>query len=144
MKMTASIEINRPIDQVFAFVVNMEHLPTWARAVMAAQRTTSGPDDVGTTYRITGRALGRAVGSTYRLTAYAPPSTFAATGAIGPFPLREDYTFTTTAGGTQVQVVSELEPRGVVRAVAPVLRPLLARVIQSDLGRLKRQLETGA
>jgi hypothetical protein len=98
MKMTAGLQINCPVDQVFAFVVNMEHLPRWARGVVAARRTTSGPEGVGTTYQITGRLLGREIGSTYELTAYAPPTSFAATGAIGPFPLREVYTFTPAQG----------------------------------------------
>src|SRR5207244_5409639 len=95
----AGIMIRRPIEYVFSFVVDMDHLPQWARAVVAAQRTTLSPPGVGTTYRIVGRLAGRDVASTYELTAFAPPATFAAVGTIGPFPLRAVYTFTATPSG---------------------------------------------
>jgi len=144
MKIMASLMINRPMEQVFTFVVDMENLPHWARGVVDAWRTTSGPEGIGTTYRIAGRFLGREIASTYELTAYERPTTFAATGAIGPIPLREVYTFTTTPRGTQVHVVSEMEPRGVVRLLRPILSPLLARLIETDLRRLKRRLEDDA
>jgi uncharacterized protein YndB with AHSA1/START domain len=144
MKTTAGVLIDRPIDHVFMFVSNMEHLPQWARGVVDARRTGGGPQGVGATYQIVGRLLGREIASTYELTAYEPPKTFAAAGAIGPFPLREVYTLAPTTRGTLVHVVSEMEPRGVMTLVAPLCAPLLARLIQTDLSRLKRCLETSA
>jgi uncharacterized membrane protein len=44
------IEINRPIEEVFRFLVDLENLPKWNYFVTRVQKTTPGPPAVGANY----------------------------------------------------------------------------------------------
>lgn len=47
---TASIDINRPRDDVFDFIADFEHMPTWNYFVTRVDKLTPGPIDVGTRF----------------------------------------------------------------------------------------------
>ena len=65
-----SIQINRPVERVFAFVTNVENLPKWAGPVTEAKQTSEGPVGVGTTQTQTAQFLGRRVESSQEVTEY--------------------------------------------------------------------------
>ena len=46
-----SIRINRPIAEVFAFLVDLENLPKWNYYVVEVTKRSEGPIRIGTTYR---------------------------------------------------------------------------------------------
>jgi uncharacterized membrane protein len=46
-----SIRINRPIAEVFAFLVDLENLPKWNYYVLEVTKRSDGPIRIGTTYR---------------------------------------------------------------------------------------------
>jgi uncharacterized membrane protein len=48
-----SIVIDRPLEEVFAFVSNFENMSKWNYYVMDVNKQTDGPVDVGTTYHQT-------------------------------------------------------------------------------------------
>ena len=43
-----SVTINRPIQEVFAFVTDIENCPKWFPHIIEAGRTSSGPIGIGT------------------------------------------------------------------------------------------------
>ncbi|HSM57955.1 MAG TPA: SRPBCC family protein [Candidatus Sulfomarinibacteraceae bacterium] len=45
-----SLRIDRPIDEVFAFISDFENVPKWNYFVLEVTKTSEGPVDVGTTY----------------------------------------------------------------------------------------------
>jgi hypothetical protein len=60
MKVQHSIVINRPIEQVFAFVTNLaENERRWQPEIEVLQFTSAGPMGVGTTFREARRTFGR-------------------------------------------------------------------------------------
>jgi uncharacterized protein YndB with AHSA1/START domain len=50
--------INRPVEQVFAFVSDLENDPPWSGAA-EMRRTSPGPVGIGTAFRQRDRFLGR-------------------------------------------------------------------------------------
>jgi uncharacterized membrane protein len=48
---TNTILINRPVDEVYAFLADLEHTPEWNWAISETKKTTPGPVAVGTRYR---------------------------------------------------------------------------------------------
>ncbi len=53
--------VDRPADEVFAFLVDIENLPRWQSGVVHAEQTSPGPLRVGTTARVDRRLLGQDV-----------------------------------------------------------------------------------
>jgi carbon monoxide dehydrogenase subunit G len=47
---TTSIDINRPTDEIFDFLVEFEHLPKWNYFVRHVDKITPGPIRVGTRF----------------------------------------------------------------------------------------------
>lgn len=46
----SSVQINRPLREVFAFVANQENNPKWNYFVTSVKKTSEGPFDAGTTF----------------------------------------------------------------------------------------------
>jgi hypothetical protein len=66
-----SVVINRPVDQVFSFVSDLENDPPWT-AVAEMRRTSPGPLGVGTTFRQRDRILGRRLDLSLEVVGYEP------------------------------------------------------------------------
>jgi hypothetical protein len=60
-----SVVINRPVEQVFVFVSDLENDPPWSGAA-GMRRTSPGPVGIGTTFRQRDRFLGRRLDLTLR------------------------------------------------------------------------------
>ena len=79
-----------------------------------------------------------------RIVAYEPGRRFEYASTAGPIGFAGHYTFAPTAGGTRFTSVDETTPPGLLRRLAPLLRPLAQRQIARNLARLKAVLEAGA
>ena len=72
MQLDQSVVIERPLEEVFAFVANRENDALWAPVVTETRKTTEGPLGVGTTYEQAGRFLGRNLQMHFEVTEYEP------------------------------------------------------------------------
>ena len=75
VKIETSMVINRPIEEVFAFLTNPENDLVWRSGVLESEQTSDGPMGVGTTARSVEQFLGRRIESTVEFTAYEPNKT---------------------------------------------------------------------
>ena len=50
LEFETTIRINRPIAEVFAFLVDLENLPKWNYYVVEVTKRSDGPIQIGTTY----------------------------------------------------------------------------------------------
>ena len=66
--------IDRPVKDVFAFVVNPDNMPKWNSAVVSLQQITPGKIDVGTKFKNVGEALGRRIEGEMQVVAFEPDS----------------------------------------------------------------------
>lgn len=49
---TVSTKINRPVDQVFAFVADMENEPQWHTDALEVKRLSGGQVGIGTSFQV--------------------------------------------------------------------------------------------
>jgi uncharacterized membrane protein len=68
----ASVTINRPAGEVFAFLADFENEPEWNSFTVDAAKLTPGLVGVGTRYRTVGRVMGAKKESETEVTAYEP------------------------------------------------------------------------
>jgi len=81
-----STVINRPLEEVFAFLSNPENGPKWSSGSSDVTITSARPIGVGTTYRSVRTFLGRRIESELEVTAYEPNRSYATKSTSGRSP----------------------------------------------------------
>jgi uncharacterized protein YndB with AHSA1/START domain len=70
----ATVVIDRPIEQVFAFLADGENDPKFSSRVLEIAKTTAGPPGVGTVYASTVKDAGMKTKREFELTEFEAPS----------------------------------------------------------------------
>jgi uncharacterized membrane protein len=140
-KLEISSVINRPVEEVFAFVSNYENLPKWNSLSSEVKKTSEGPIGVGTTYRTVVKFLGQRIEGETEVTEYEPNRSIAHKAKSGPFPVENRTTFERVEGGTQVSFITEAEPGGFFKLAEPLLVSMLKRQFEGDFANLKDLME---
>jgi uncharacterized protein YndB with AHSA1/START domain len=70
----ATVVIDRPIDEVFAFLADGENDPKFSPRVLEIRKTTDGPPGVGTVYASTVKDAGVKTQREFTLTEFEPPT----------------------------------------------------------------------
>lgn len=139
-----SIVINRPVEEVFAFLSNPENNPKWSSLTKEVQITSAGPIGMGTTYRSVATFLGRRIESDVKFTEYEPNRSFAQKSTSGPVPVENRVTFERVEGGTQVTSHQVAEVGGFFKVAEPLLVSMVKRQFEADLANLKDLMEAHA
>ena len=79
-----TVTIQRPTDEVFAFLADFENIPRWNYAIEETKKASAGPVGVGTRYRQTRSVPSRSVEG-FEVTVFEPARRLAMHGQIGPF-----------------------------------------------------------
>ncbi|MEU5401573.1 SRPBCC family protein [Streptomyces sp. NPDC005963] len=116
----AIVEIQRPIEEVFAFLANGENDTKFSPRVIRIAKTTEGPTGVGTVYASTVKDAGLTTERQFRITAFEAPTRirWAETSKNLVIAKEGGYDLETTgSGGTRVRIFNQLEGRGVGKAL---------------------------
>jgi carbon monoxide dehydrogenase subunit G len=70
----ATIDINRPIEEVFAFLADGENDPKFSPRVQKIAKTTDGPTAVNTVYASTVKDAGMTTKREFRITEFETPT----------------------------------------------------------------------
>lgn len=136
------ITIDRPSDEVFAYISNFENNPLWQSGMVKASITSEGPLAVGSTYDQEAKFLGRPVISSFKVLEYEPGERVKASSTAGSFPI----TFTRSVlakddGRTLVTAVIEGDASGWMKVAEPLMKIMVQRSVDGDYQNLKRILE---
>ncbi len=145
MRVEESVEINRPVEEVFAYVSDPQTLPEWSGIVLEVRKEAQGTLREGDRYTSVAKFLGRRFETPLEVTTHDPPRRHSDRSTGGPFP--QEYTFIleeTAEGRTRLTQLAEGEPGGFFRLVGPLLEMAGRRQFRADLGNLKDLLEAGS
>lgn len=140
MDLSASTVIRRPVDDVYAFVMDLDNDARWRTGVdLSAWRDGQS---VGVGAEGFTRAGKAEVG--WRVITYEPGSRIE-WELLGPGPYRGTggYLFETVAEGTRFTLVAQLEPAGVYRLLGPVFGRVGRKQNAADVGMLRELIEQG-
>ncbi len=140
-KIERSIEIDRPIDEVWAFVHDTSKDALWQTTLRESELLTERPLGVGTRVRELRQFLGVRVELAWEVTEYEPNRKSSIKGVSGPVPLRGSYLLEPAHGGTKFTVIGELDAHGLFKLAEPVFARLTARELEANLGHCKDLLE---
>lgn len=140
----STIEIARPPEEVFPYVIDPSTFPEWQRGV-ASGRMDAAPLGVGskcTTMRKIGGGEREIV---TEITAYEPPRRWADHGISGPIRALVEVLVEPLDGGARSRVTIELdfEGHGIGKALVPLfVRRQAEREMPVNMANLKQRLES--
>lgn len=139
-----SIVIDRPAEEVFAFVTTPENDRLWVSTAVERSRESEGPIGVGSRIRAVDNFLGRRIESTFEVTEHEP-SRRSSIRLEGPIAARGSYVLDPEDGGTRFRWILDAEPGlgGLYlgRITDPLVTMIFRRRLQRDLRSLKGVLE---
>ena len=107
-RIESSVVIQRPIDQVFAYVIEPSNLPDWAPGFLEASSTSEGEIRVGSTsMRITNFG-GRRSKSEHVVTEFEPNTLMAVSTKTSLLEIKELFELEAANGGTRVTIAEEV------------------------------------
>jgi uncharacterized protein YndB with AHSA1/START domain len=142
--MTTSMLIARPVEEVFAFLLNPKDSaprmdPAGGGLVLM---TPDGPPGPGTTFIFRQRVMGRTTETKTHLTAVDTNRRVEFDAEIGPMRPRCTLTFEPVAEGTLVIFRGDSHPRGPLKLVTPVMDRMGQKNWTHRLARMKEVLES--
>lgn len=115
MKAQASVEINRPIDEVFDFTNN--HVVEWSLTVVEDTVVNETLERVGTTFKCVTQSRGQRLEFQGVVTRWESPHVSAINLVGDTFDIEAAYFFETTSYGTRVTQKSVISPKGFLKVV---------------------------
>lgn len=135
-----SIVIQRPIEDVFAFVTHVENAVKWQDSTVETHQTSPGSMGVGATINHVGKFLGIRIKNTGQVYEYELNRKFAYKGG-GTVPVDIRYYFNAIPEGTQFTLCYGGEPGALFKLAEPLVVRATAKLLDGDLKKLKQVLE---
>ena len=143
-KVETSIIINRPLEEVFAYLSDLRNASQWQSGVLEVRQTPESPVGIGTKVTLVRKFLGRKVGMTSEIVEYEPNMKLTFKSTSGPVPNEGSYLFESTVEGTKFTARIEVQPGGFFALAEPVFARMLSRNLEAALGDAKDLLESQA
>lgn len=141
LKVEQTIQINRPVADVFAYICDPANESNWQDGVTDAKLVSGGSLGAGSEISETRKFLGREMVSKMTVTKYEANKIFSGKVTEGPVPFEFTQTFEPVDGGTRVTMVIEGEPGGFFKLAGGMVQKQLQTQIAGDFERAKKILE---
>ena len=137
-----SIVINRPLEEVFAFLSNLENNLKWRSGMIKAEKISDGPIGVGTTYRLINSLFGQQVEGEVVVIEYELNRKYVTVNKSG-LQIKTQRMFEPVEGGTRVTFSVETELGGFFKLVEPLMARIGRRRLAADAAMVKDIIEAG-
>ena len=135
-----SVHIQRPVEEVFAFVSDPLKFPLWNSAVEAVRSTSEDAGEPGSTYSMEREtATGRVVNG-LEIFARENFGEFGIRTTSGPTPFVYRYRFAPEGGSTVIHLSAQVELPGIAGALGPLAARGVKRGVDANFAALKQTL----
>jgi uncharacterized protein YndB with AHSA1/START domain len=145
LKVENSVVIDKPVEQVWSFLTDLENTPKWDIGVLETRQTSAGPAGLGTTFENSGPFLGQENSvREYKVTEFEPNKKVTVTLMTPAKQIHRaevSYIFEPAKTGTRLTFRGGVELAGLFKLMQPILVQRAKRDGQGDLANLKRLLE---
>jgi hypothetical protein len=144
MYLEESVVVDRPIGEVWTCLADLFNAPRlWGRRILAMRQTSPGPLGLGTTMQGRMVIFGFETRLNIVVTEWAPPHMVAMSMTLHPFgPTVGRWALETVGNGTRLVRSGDLELRGPLKFVGPLLKPYLRRGMHDASRSLKQFIES--
>jgi len=141
VRIEGQIVINRPVEEVFDFVADERNEPRYNPRMRRAEQLSDGPIGIGTRFRAETVSMSRTVEMVIECTGYERPRRLAASTHMSSMDLHGALTFDPVPEGTRMRWSWDLEPRGVLELISPLVVRMGRRQEQTIWAGLKNLME---
>ena len=135
------VQIDRPIEEVFAYVSDPLKFPHWNSAVQAVRKTSADANGVAATYSMERDLPGGRAVNELEVVESERPHEFAIRATAGPTPFLYHYRFTTENDATVVTLDAQVELPGAAALLPALARRAVKKGVDDNLTTLKHVLE---
>ena len=128
IRLQETIEVSRPVDEVFAYASNFGNIAQWDPGVAESRKSSQGPVGVGTEFALRVRFGPRSIPMTYVVREYEPPKRVVLEGKGESIHARDDIGFASTQGGTRITYSADISMLGAFSRAERWLKGPLDRV----------------
>jgi uncharacterized protein YndB with AHSA1/START domain len=140
MKFTNSVPIDRPREDVFDYLADLENLPHWNYAIQRTRKVTAGPVAVGTRYHQV-RTVPTHQEETLEVVELDAGRRLVVRGTLSSFPALLEYDLETAGGGTVLTNTVDLTVPGRWGPVSRLASRQIKSAVAQNLSVLKQILE---
>jgi len=137
---TSTITINRPVKDIFNWLIDFANHVQWQPNLIEAVVTSSGPVGLGSTYRYVTEVLGNKFPLTGEVTAYELNRIWGQKSHGGSAPVETVYQFESEGNNTQITVTMSAAI-GSLPSAGGFVKQQLKRSLDEQNARLKQILE---
>lgn len=141
VKIEKSIFINRPKQDVFDFVMDLNNDPKWQSTIEAVEQVSGETMGKGSIWRYKVKFLGREVESDIEITSYDPPNQASVKSLGGPVPFENTYMFESMDSGTQLKIKAQAEVGGFFKLAEGMVKKQFDKQMDADGAELKKMME---
>lgn len=138
------IIIRRPVDEVFDFVADERNEPRYNPQMRHAEKITSGPIGVGTTFRAVIVSRGQRVVTTVTYTEFERPWRLTSTTHLSSMDIEGTLTFEPVPEGARMRWYWLLKAHGLLKLIGPLVARAGRSQEEANWSGLKRYLEEAA
>ena len=141
VRIEGEILINRPAEEVFDFVADERNEPRYNPHMRRAEQISDGPIGLGTRFRAEIVSMGRPVEMVIEFTGYDRPRRLASSTHMSSMDTHGGLTFDPVPEGTRMRWSWDVEPRGILKLMSPLVAWMGRRQEQRIWTSLKHLLE---
>ena len=138
---SGSTAIARPAAEVFAFIADVRNDPRWHTDVLAAKLIEGTAVDRHSMFEIETKPVMGVSRGTVAVSQYEPPSRIVFDVRMGKLQPTTTFTVIPDATGCRVTRRIDMEPHGLMRAMAPFMGGMMRKRNDGFLANLRRVLE---
>jgi uncharacterized membrane protein len=142
-----SVEIDKPPEEVFAYLDDVERHGEWQEDIVDVERVTEGPTRQGTRVRETRHVPGGNRSMMYEVTAHDPPRQSSFRVLDGPIRAVGTISVEPAGDGTKsrVTIAMDFEGNGIAgKMLLPIARNQARKRVPESQAKMKEVLERGA
>lgn len=143
-RIETSVIIQRPTDQVFAYVIEPSNMPEWAPGYLEGTLTSEAPVGLGSTSTRATEFGGRRSTSEHVVTEFRAGELIATSTKTGPLEIREIFELEPADGGTRVTITEEVTAPFLLKPAEWIFALTAGRNIGTYGTALKKKLEESA
>jgi hypothetical protein len=129
------------IEEAFTYAADFAHLAQWDPGVAASSRIDPGPVGEGSQFAVVVAFGSRRIPMVYTITEFDPPRRVVLVGEGSTLTAVDEITFAAVPQGTAITYSADLEFKGFMKFVAPVLGGVLRGVGRKAVAGLATALE---
>ena len=142
MRVQGSVEINRPLQEVFNYVSDVDNYPKWMAHVLGVRKEMPGPPRESDRFVVVIKSVGRRFETPYERTSYEADRGYTDRAVGGPIPNHQWHSgFEETPRGTSYTRTVHVESSGLLKLLEPLQKRAADRQLRKDLQKLKGVVE---